>query len=73
MKISDLNELQEEKSRLTGKQGVITSLMKKLKEIPPEERKRTGKTVNEYKISLKKLLTGVRANWRTRLKRKGSL
>ncbi|MCB1223786.1 MAG: phenylalanine--tRNA ligase subunit alpha, partial [Mesotoga sp.] len=56
MKISDLNELQEEKSRLTGKQGVITSLMKKLKEIPPEERREYGKTVNEYKNFIEEAL-----------------
>ncbi len=56
MKISDLNSLQEEKSRLVGKQGLITSLMKKLKEIPPEERREFGKTVNEYKNAVEEAL-----------------
>ena len=57
MKISDLNSLQEEKSRLVGKQGLITSLMKKLKEIPPEERREFGKTVNEYKNAIEEALS----------------
>ncbi|MBN2218684.1 MAG: phenylalanine--tRNA ligase subunit alpha [Kosmotogaceae bacterium] len=69
MEISDLNELQEEKSRLTGKQGLITSLMKKLKEIPPEERREYGKTVNEYKNTIEEALSSRKTELEDQAKR----
>lgn len=50
--ITDLNELQNLKARYLGKQGVITSLMKKIKEIAPEDRKEFGRKVNDYKNTI---------------------
>ncbi len=69
MKISDLNDLQEEKSRLIGKQGLITSLMKKLKEIPPEDRREFGKIVNDYKKSVEEALNSRRSELEVLAKR----
>ncbi len=52
MEVSDFNELQEEKSRCLGKQGLVTALMKNIKDIPPDERKKFGRAVNELKSSI---------------------
>lgn len=52
MKTSNPDELQAEKSRYLGKQGLVGSLMKKLKDIPPQERRAYGQRVNELKNSL---------------------
>ncbi len=49
-------ELQEVKSKYLGKKGVISSLLKKIREIPPEERKEFGRKVNEVKSALEDAL-----------------
>ena len=45
----NLNELYAVKSRYLGRKGHISSLLKKIKEIPPHERKEFGKKVNSLK------------------------
>ena len=47
--VSSLKELQEVKSKYLGSKGVIKNLLKKIKEVPPEERKEFGRKVNELK------------------------
>ncbi len=47
--VKDRGSLQELKSRLIGKRGEITSLLKRLKELPPESRREFGKTLNQVK------------------------
>ncbi len=69
--------LQELKAKLIGKKGEITSLLKKIKDIPPEERKEFGKKVNQIKeliereirkreeeLKRKEIEEELRAEWR---------
>ncbi len=51
-----LKELESIRIELLGKKGKIQSLMKRIKEIPPQERKEYGKTVNELKEYAQDLL-----------------
>ncbi len=46
---SDLKELERIRVELLGKKGKIPALMKKIKQIPPEERREYGKAVNDLK------------------------
>jgi len=45
----NLNELYAVKSRYLGRKGHISSLLKKIREVPPQERKEFGKKVNSLK------------------------
>ena len=57
--ITKQNELNDIKSKYLGKEGVITLLQSKIREIPNEEKKEYGIKVNEirtyFNIYLKKL------------------
>ncbi len=50
----DLNEI---RVKYLGKSGIVTGLMKKLKDIPPEERPQYGKYVNELRDKIEELLS----------------
>ncbi len=56
METASLNDLQEVKARYLGKQGLVTSLMKNIKEISPEKRKEYGREVNELKNSIEEAI-----------------
>ena len=47
--VSDLAELQQIKSRYTGKKGLLTEKLKALSSISPEERRSYGKFLNDLK------------------------
>lgn len=49
----DLNDL---RVKYLGKSGIVTALMKKLKDLTPEERPNFGKVVNELRDSIEALL-----------------
>ena len=44
-----LQELQNVRSKYLGKKGLVSSALKRIKDIPPEERKEFGRKVNELK------------------------
>ncbi len=48
-KARTLKEVEEIRIKYLGKKGIITQLTKKIKELPPEERRSFGKYVNELK------------------------
>ena len=48
-KIDDYQSFQNLKSKYLGKNGIIKSLMKNLKELDEEQRKNFGKNINELK------------------------
>ncbi len=56
-KSKNTKELNELRVKYLGKSGIVTSLMKKLKDISPEERPQYGKYVNELRDKIEKLLT----------------
>ncbi len=45
----NLQDLQSVRSKYLGKKGLVSSALKKIKEVPPEERKEYGKRVNQIK------------------------
>lgn len=45
----DLHELQQVKAKYLGKKGLVSQALKRIKEIPPEERRDYGKRVNALK------------------------
>ncbi|MGC9771221.1 phenylalanine--tRNA ligase subunit alpha [Fervidobacterium islandicum] len=53
---SDSKQLNDLRVKYLGKSGIVTSFMKKLKELPPEERPNFGKVVNELKDEIESLL-----------------
>jgi phenylalanyl-tRNA synthetase alpha chain len=53
---TDSKQLNDLRVKYLGKSGVVTSLMKKLKDLPPEERPNFGKVVNELKDQIEILL-----------------
>ncbi len=52
----DLQALAEIKAKYLGKKGLISSLFKRIREIPPEERKSFGQKVNSLKEEAEKLI-----------------
>ncbi|WP_448375067.1 phenylalanine--tRNA ligase subunit alpha [Fervidobacterium sp.] len=52
----DSKELNDLRVKYLGKAGIVTSLMKKLKDLPAEERPNFGKAVNELKDEIENLL-----------------
>lgn len=54
--ITTLDELNELRVRTLGRKGEITLLLKKLKDIPPQERAEVGKLANEVKNALERML-----------------
>lgn len=53
---NSLQELNEVRVRFLGKKGRITSLMKQISSLPPEERPSFGKSVNELRASAENLI-----------------
>lgn len=45
-------ELAEIKASIFGKNGTITELMKKLKDVPPEQKPQAGKAINDLRVKL---------------------
>lgn len=62
----DTKQLHELKMRFLGRMGVVIGLMKKMKELPPEERPVFGKQVNALRDKLEEAFAEMEAN----LKRK---
>ncbi len=58
--IRDLSELEQLRITYLGKKSVVTSSMKQLKALPPEERPEVGKLANRIKNRLQKLLDEAR-------------
>ncbi|HIP42912.1 MAG TPA: phenylalanine--tRNA ligase subunit alpha [Aquifex aeolicus] len=54
--VSSLKELQKVKVKYLGNKGIIKDLLKRIKEIPPQERREYGKRVNELKEFAEKLI-----------------
>lgn len=54
--IKDLEALEEVRVSLLGRKGTVTALMKKMGEIPPEDRPAWGQHVNEVKRDLQEIL-----------------
>ncbi len=52
----DLRDLQRVRSEYLGRKGKVTLLLKKIKEIPPEERKEFGRKVNQLKEEVEELI-----------------
>ncbi len=52
---SKLHELYAVKSKYLGKEGLITRALKSIKDLPPEERKSLGQSINTLKEQLEKL------------------
>jgi len=52
----DSKELNDLRVKYLGKSGIVTSLMRKLKDLPAEERPNFGKVVNELKDEIEALL-----------------
>jgi phenylalanyl-tRNA synthetase alpha chain len=59
--IDDLPQLENAKARYLGKQGVLTELMKGLRELPPEEKRARGARINAAKDEIERLLEARRA------------
>jgi phenylalanyl-tRNA synthetase alpha chain len=59
--IDDLPQLENAKARYLGKQGVLTELMKGLRELPPEEKRARGARINAAKDEIERLLEQRRA------------
>jgi len=55
-KAESLEELNSIRVEYLGKKGKISALMKRIKEIPPQERKEYGRAVNELKSFAEKLI-----------------
>ncbi|MCX7653780.1 MAG: phenylalanine--tRNA ligase subunit alpha [Fervidobacterium sp.] len=53
---SDTKKLNDLRVKYLGKSGVITNLMKRLKDLPADEKPAFGKVVNELKENIEKLL-----------------
>ncbi|SPD74765.1 phenylalanine tRNA synthetase, alpha subunit [uncultured Desulfobacterium sp.] len=58
--INDATELEQFRVAYLGKKGLITSVMKRLGELPPDERPEFGKLANQVKANLSRLLEDVR-------------
>lgn len=55
--VKDAKELEEIRASYLGRNGKFTLLVKKIKEVPPENRKEFGITLNESKSTIEKLLS----------------
>lgn len=58
MEAASANELEELRISYLGRNGKLTSLIKKLKEIPADERKEVGVLINDSKGAIESLLAG---------------
>ncbi len=66
----DMKSLNDLRVKYLGKKGIVSQLMKKIKEIPPQERKEYGKSVNDLKSFVEKLLSERREQLEEEEKRK---
>ncbi len=55
-KAETLQKLHEVKAKYLGRKGLVTEALKRIREIPPEERRNYGKKVNELKEALETAL-----------------
>lgn len=55
-KITSLNELEDLHIKYLGRNGAINDLLKKIKDIPDEQKKDYGKTINELKTSMNRII-----------------
>ena len=54
--ISDEPSLQQLKSKYLGKKGIITEMLKSLRDLPPEQKKESGQSINRVKKEIEKLI-----------------
>lgn len=54
--ITDESSLQQLKARYLGKKGIITDLLKSMRDVAAEERRELGKNINEAKNHIEKLI-----------------
>ncbi len=54
--VKSSEELQQVKAKYLGRKGILTTALKKIKEIPPEERRDYGRRVNELKSLIEEKL-----------------
>ncbi len=54
--VSDFEQLKQLKAAYLGKKGKVTALFKKIKDLPPDEKKEFGKRLNDLKNYFEKLL-----------------
>ncbi|KPK01075.1 MAG: hypothetical protein AMK71_06925 [Nitrospira bacterium SG8_35_4] len=64
-KAQSLKEVHDLKVKYLGKKGILTSKIKSLGSVPPEDRPVYGQTLNQTKIFIEKLLTGQEEKFRT--------
>ncbi|HJY99023.1 MAG TPA: phenylalanine--tRNA ligase subunit alpha [Patescibacteria group bacterium] len=62
MSVNDASELEEIRIDLLGRNGKLTNLVKKIKEVDPEERAQVGNTLNEAKRTIETLLAQQKNN-----------
>lgn len=55
-KINNLNDLENLHIKYLGRNGVINDLLKKIADIPVEQKKDYGKTINELKTSMNRII-----------------
>ncbi len=56
-KVKDLDDIEKIRIATLGKNGNVTSLMKKISTLPPEEKASFGKKVNELKLKIEEMLS----------------
>ena len=54
--IRDEPSLQQLKSKYLGKKGIITEMLKSLRDLPPEQKKESGQSINRVKKEIEKLI-----------------
>ncbi len=56
IEINDISDLEKIKIKYTGKNGIITSFLNKLKAVDSEDKKEYGRIINEFKTKVNELL-----------------
>jgi len=56
----NLDEIKSQENKTLGRKGSITSILKEIKNIPPEERGNFGKSLNTIKVSLEKAFSAAK-------------
>ncbi len=57
-KVSTPREIEDIRIKVLGKKGELTAILKQMKELAPEEKKKLGMTVNSAKSEVEKLIAG---------------
>jgi len=60
--VKSIDELEEIRIAYLGRNGKLTNLIKKIKDLPPEKRSQTGLLINETKKNIENLLNDKRQN-----------